>query len=53
MKAQAFEKLCALLIKAHEDRDPYALLQLKAKYNILVNRDDNRSASVVRELLNQ
>lgn len=62
MRAQAIEKLLTLIAGAVDDlpfRDDVfwseeykRLSNLKAKAHILLNREDNRAASVIRELMN-
>lgn len=53
MRAQAIEKLLTLIVAevGYISNDP-RLNTLKAKAHILLNRDDDRAASVIRELMN-
>lgn len=54
MRAQAIEQLMKLMIEAIE-KDPLSdsyMQNLAAKGRILIDRSDDKSASVVRELIN-
>ena len=55
MRTQAIEKVLRLIVdecRSGED-DYYRIETLCAKAEILLNRDDNRAASVIRELMNE
>jgi hypothetical protein len=50
MRAQAIEKILRLIM---EETDAERLANLKTKAHIILDREDNRAASVIREVMNE
>lgn len=52
MRAQAIEKMLRLVLDEVDKGNTPRMQQLKAKACILLDREDDRDASVIRELMN-
>lgn len=53
MRAQAIEKMLRLVLDEVGNGDTPRMQQLKAKACILLDREDDRDESVIRELMNE
>ena len=53
MRQQALEEILRLILDEVGKGNTPRMQQLKAKANIIMNREDNRDASVIRELMNE
>ena len=53
MRQQALEEILRLILDEVDKGNTPRMQQLKAKANIILNREDDRDASVIRELINE
>lgn len=52
MRTQAIEKLASLMASAIEQDNVQAAKQYATKFRIVADRDNNTSASVLKEIMN-
>lgn len=52
MRANAMEKLLSLMVEAYMDGNAEAMANYVAKARIIMDRSDDKAASVIRELVN-
>ena len=53
MRQQALEEILRLILDEVDKGNTPRMQQLKVKANIILNREDDRDASVIRELINE
>lgn len=53
MRNQAIENCAKLMAIAYRNDDEHAMLQYISKLRIITDRSNDKSASVIRELVNQ